>query len=309
MFPLNLPNVLTLVRIMLVPVLVVALLDETPNGDTIAAIVFAIAALTDGLDGYIARSRESITTFGKVMDPIADKLLIAAALISLVSLDRVAAWVAMVIIAREFAVSGLRVAAGQQGIVIPASLLGKAKTILQVAMVMALIAVDDTGAAWVQALVYLAVAMTLISGADYFLNVRKRIEEARQRRLDQSPDALDLVGDPLEQLVAARAAHVERAVEGGAVQVEAGEEDVDRADRRRTPVERHVARPAGDLLGARDLVRLVPVLRLGRRRVDRCLADAQCLHRGADDAVEPEDPHPALGGVMLVARVKYRSSR
>ena len=186
MFPLNVPNVLTLVRIMLVPVLVVALLDETPNGDTIAAIVFAIAALTDGLDGYIARSRESITTFGKVMDPIADKLLIAAALISLVSLDRVAAWVAMVIIAREFAVSGLRVAAGQQGIVIPASLLGKAKTILQVAMVMALIAVDDSGTAWVQALVYAAVAMTLISGADYFLNVRKRIEEARQRRLNQS---------------------------------------------------------------------------------------------------------------------------
>jgi CDP-diacylglycerol--glycerol-3-phosphate 3-phosphatidyltransferase len=181
MFPLNLPNILTLARILLVPVLVVALLDETPNGDTIAAIVFAIAAVTDGLDGYIARSRESVTTFGKVMDPIADKLLIAAALVSLVSLDRVAAWVAMVIIAREFAVSGLRVAAGQQGVVIPASLLGKAKTILQVAMVMALIAADS-GAAWVQAIVYLAVGMTIVSGADYFLNVRKRIEEARSRR-------------------------------------------------------------------------------------------------------------------------------
>ena len=186
MFPLNLPNFLTLARILLVPVLVVALLDETPHGDTIAAIVFAIAAVTDGLDGYIARSRESITTFGKVMDPIADKLLIAAALISLVSLDRVAAWVAMVIIAREFAVSGLRVAAGQQGVVIPASLLGKAKTILQIAMVMALIAVDDSGVAWVQATVYAAVAMTVVSGADYFLNVRKRIEEARKRRLDQA---------------------------------------------------------------------------------------------------------------------------
>ena len=186
MFPLNVPNVLTLVRIMLVPVLVVALLDETPNGDTIAAIVFAIAALTDGLDGYIARSREAITTFGKVMDPIADKLLIAAALISLVSLDRVAPWVAMVIIAREFAVSGLRVAAGQQGIVIPASLLGKAKTISQVAAILAIIAVGKEGALWADVLLYLAVAVTLISGADYFLNVRKRIEEARQRRLDQS---------------------------------------------------------------------------------------------------------------------------
>ena len=185
MFPVNLPNFLTLDRILLVPVLVVALLDETPNGDTIAAIVFAIAAVTDGLDGYIARSRESITTFGKVMDPIADKLLIAAALISLVSLDRVAAWVAMVIIGREFAVSGLRIAAGQQGVVISASLLGKVKTILQVGMVMALIAASDSGAAWVQALVYSAVAMTVISGADYFLNVRKRIEEGRRRRADQ----------------------------------------------------------------------------------------------------------------------------
>ena len=121
MFPLNLPNALTLVRILLVPVLVVALTVETPGGSTIAAIVFVIAALTDGLDGYIARSRQSVTTFGKVMDPVADKLMIAAALISLVSLERVAAWVAMVVIAREFAVSGLRIAAGQQGVVIPAT--------------------------------------------------------------------------------------------------------------------------------------------------------------------------------------------
>src|ERR687896_2340456 len=145
MFPLNVPNFLTLVRIMLVPVLVVALLDETPNGDTIAAIVFAIAALTDGLDGYIARSREAITTFGKVMDPIADKLMIAAALISLVSLERVAAWVAMVIIAREFAVSGLRIAAGAQGVVIPASVLGKLKTGTQIPAILALIAAHDPG--------------------------------------------------------------------------------------------------------------------------------------------------------------------
>ncbi|MBA3300531.1 MAG: CDP-diacylglycerol--glycerol-3-phosphate 3-phosphatidyltransferase [Thermoleophilaceae bacterium] len=182
MFPVNLPNSLTLMRILLVPVLVVALLVESPNGSTIAAVVFALAAITDGLDGYIARSRESITTFGKVMDPIADKLLIAAALISLVSLDRVAAWVAMVVIAREFAVSGLRIFAGAQRVVIPASQLGRAKTIAQVAMVMALIAASDTGDWWVQALVYLAVAITLISGVDYFLNVSRRIEEAADAR-------------------------------------------------------------------------------------------------------------------------------
>ena len=177
MFPLNVPNALTLVRILLVPVLVVALLQTTPHGSTVAAIVFALAALTDGLDGYIARSRQAVTTFGKVMDPVADKLLVAAALISLVSLDRLAAWVAMVIIAREFAVSGLRIAAGQQGVVIPASPLGKAKTIVQVVAILCLIAASDADAAWVQALVYLMVAITVVSGGDYFLNFRRRLEE------------------------------------------------------------------------------------------------------------------------------------
>jgi CDP-diacylglycerol---glycerol-3-phosphate 3-phosphatidyltransferase len=182
LFPLNLPNALTLIRILLVPVLVVALTVETPGGSTVAAIVFAIAAFTDGLDGYIARSRQSITTFGKVMDPVADKLMIAAALISLVSLERLAAWVAMVIIAREFAVSGLRIAAGQQGVVIPASGLGKVKTIVQVAAVLALIAANDPSEAWVQTLVYLMVAITVASGADYFLNFRRRLEEAARER-------------------------------------------------------------------------------------------------------------------------------
>ena len=182
MFPLNLPNALTLIRILLVPVLVVALTVETPGGSTIAAIVFAAAALTDGLDGYIARSRQSITTFGKVMDPVADKLMIAAALISLVSLDRLAGWVAMVIIAREFAVSGLRIAAGQQGVVIPASGLGKVKTIVQVGAVLALIAANDPDAVWVQALVYAMVVVTVVSGADYFLNFRRRLEQAAQAR-------------------------------------------------------------------------------------------------------------------------------
>jgi CDP-diacylglycerol---glycerol-3-phosphate 3-phosphatidyltransferase len=181
MLPLNLPNLLTLIRILLVPVVVVALTVETPGGSAIAATVFAIAALTDGLDGYIARTRQSETTFGKVMDPIADKLLIAAALIALVSLDRLAAWVAMVIIAREFAVSGLRIAAGQQGVVIPASWLGKAKTITQVVAVMALIAAANPDVAWVQVLVYAMVAVTVVSGADYFINFRRRIDAARER--------------------------------------------------------------------------------------------------------------------------------
>lgn len=177
MFPLNVPNVLTVLRILAVPVLVVALLGETPNGDVIAAAVFALAALTDGLDGYIARRRQSVTTFGKLMDPLADKLLIVAALVSLVSLGRLAAWVAMVIIAREVAVTGLRGVAAERGVVIAASWLGKLKTILQVAAVFALI-IWEPAPAWVDGLVYLAVAVTVISGADYFLGLRRRVEEA-----------------------------------------------------------------------------------------------------------------------------------
>ena len=187
MFPLNLPNTLTLLRILLVPVLVVALTAEVAGGSAIAAGVFAAAAITDGLDGYIARSRQSVTTFGKVMDPVADKLLIAAALVSLISLDRLAPWVAMVIIAREFAVSGLRIAAGQQGVVISASMLGKAKTIVQVAAVLALIAANDPEAAWVQVLVYAMVALTVASGADYFLNFRRRLEQVARTRAESAP--------------------------------------------------------------------------------------------------------------------------
>ncbi len=176
MIPLNLPNVLTLMRIVAVPVVVVALLDETPNGDTLAAIVFALAALTDGLDGYIARSRDSVTTFGKLMDPLADKLLITAALVSLVSLNRLQAWVAMVIIAREFAVTGLRSIAADRGVIISASWMGKVKTVLQIGAVFALITFNPSPA-WVDVLVYLAVAATVISGIDYFFGLRRRIEE------------------------------------------------------------------------------------------------------------------------------------
>jgi CDP-diacylglycerol---glycerol-3-phosphate 3-phosphatidyltransferase len=173
MVPLNVPNVLTVVRILLVPVLVVALLEKTSGGDLLAAIVFAIASLTDAIDGYLARSRNWVTTFGKLMDPIADKLLIVAALIALVSLGRLEAWVAMVIIAREFAVTVLRVAAGaQQGAVIAASQLGKLKTAVQVAMVMVLIAVHGRPLS-VTLLVYATVLITVLSGADYFFGIRR----------------------------------------------------------------------------------------------------------------------------------------
>jgi CDP-diacylglycerol--glycerol-3-phosphate 3-phosphatidyltransferase len=175
MVPINLPNVLTVIRILLVPVLIVALLEKTGDGDLLAAIVFAVASVTDYVDGYLARSRNWVTTFGKLMDPIADKLLIVAALITLVSLNRLTAWVAMVIIAREFAVTVLRVAAGAgQGVVISASSLGKLKTAVQVAMVLCLIAVDERPL-WLNLLVYATVLITVLSGADYFFGLRRHL--------------------------------------------------------------------------------------------------------------------------------------
>jgi len=173
-FTLNVPNVLTLLRILLVPVLVVLLLEETANGDLLAAVVFAVASFTDAVDGHLARSRGDITNFGKLMDPVADKLLILAALIALVSLERVAAWVAMVIIAREFAVTVTRMAATQQGLVIAANNWGKTKTVVQVACVFFLIAVDGSPL-WLDGLVYATVAITLISGVDYFFGLRRTL--------------------------------------------------------------------------------------------------------------------------------------
>ena len=316
MFPLNVPNVLTLLRILLVPVLVVALLSKAPNGSALAAGVFALAAITDGLDGYIARSRRVITTFGKVMDPIADKLLIAAALITLVGLNRVAAWVAMIIIAREFAVSGLRVAAGQQGVVIPASPLGKLKTVVQVAAIFAVIATGNHGAWWAQVLLYISVAVTVVSGADYFLNFRRRIEEAREKLVhetlarerartrragDLARTGLGLGRQPREQLLDAGAADVERAVEGLAVHADHGEQHVDGRGRGGAALGREPARGQRHVghrvLAERPRAQHAHGVRLSHRR-ERSLADAQRLQRGAHLAVQPQEAHPALGLVL-----------
>jgi len=175
----NLPNVLTVLRIMLVPALVVALLGNTPAGDVLAAVVFALASLTDFVDGYLARARDSVTTFGTLMDPLADKLLIVAALISLVSLHRVTAWVASEIIPRAIAVHVLRLGATHDGVVVVASTFGKVKKALQIATVLAVIAVHGRPP-WVTALLYLTVIVTVLSGLDYFFGVRRRIQ-ARAR--------------------------------------------------------------------------------------------------------------------------------
>ena len=175
MFDLTVPNLLTVFRILLVPVLVAALLSGLDSGDIVAAVVFVLASFTDALDGWIARRHKLETTFGKLMDPLADKLLVTSALVSLVSLNRLAAWVAMVIIAREFAVTGLRQLAMEHGEVIPASGWGKLKTAFQIAMVLALIAINGDPL-WVDALVYAAVAVTVASGIVYFFNFRAMVQ-------------------------------------------------------------------------------------------------------------------------------------
>jgi CDP-diacylglycerol--glycerol-3-phosphate 3-phosphatidyltransferase len=177
----NAPNVLTVMRILMVPVLLAALLHGTPNGDLLAAIVFALASATDFLDGYLARSRNLVTTFGKVMDPLADKLLVIGALLALVSQDRLAAWVAMVIIARELLVTAMRSAAGQQGVIVPAGTFGKIKTVFQILAILALISFRS-GPLWVDLLVLLTVALTVASGIDYFFHIRREVAEAEAAR-------------------------------------------------------------------------------------------------------------------------------
>jgi CDP-diacylglycerol--glycerol-3-phosphate 3-phosphatidyltransferase len=164
----NLPNVLTVVRILLVPVLVAALLTETNDGDLVAAVIFAVASITDYVDGWYARSRNIITTFGKAMDPIADKLLVIAGAGHARSLDRLGVWVAAVVIARELAVT---VARRQAPGVIPAAAWGKWKTTVQIAAIFFLILLDPSPL-WVDLLVYAMVAITIVSAIDFFRGMR-----------------------------------------------------------------------------------------------------------------------------------------
>ena len=160
----NVPNKLTLLRIILVPIFMCAYLLGLKYT---SATVFIVAAITDWADGYLARKNHLITNFGKFMDPLADKLLVTAALLCLVENGTVASWVAMVIIAREFIVTGIRLVAASEGKVIAAGKLGKFKTVTQLAaMICAIIAGEGTGT---DVLMYLAAAMTVISGIDYIM--------------------------------------------------------------------------------------------------------------------------------------------
>jgi CDP-diacylglycerol--glycerol-3-phosphate 3-phosphatidyltransferase len=165
---LNLPNALTLIRIFLVPVLVVVLMTRT-GGLLLGPAIFGAAVLTDYLDGYLARRRNEVTRLGILLDPLADKLLVAAALLSLVEMDAVPAWMVMIILVREFAVTGLRSIAAGRGILIAASRLGKWKMGLEVAAIFLLLIARGfplltplaIGVLWV------AVIVAIVSGVDY----------------------------------------------------------------------------------------------------------------------------------------------
>lgn len=163
------PNALTFLRIALVPPVVVLTLVDTDASSWIAFFAFGVAAMTDGLDGYVARRMELVSDTGQLMDPIADKLLVTAAMVALVVVDRFPAWAAAVIVVREIAVSILRLVASRRGKGFPASIAGKAKTGAQ--LVAVLLYILPLGDAWNPLKVTflaLALVLTVLSGADYF---------------------------------------------------------------------------------------------------------------------------------------------
>ncbi len=168
----NLPNKLTVLRVIMVPFFVFFMLTDVggPANKWIALILFCVASLTDMLDGKIARKYNLVTNFGKFMDPLADKLLVCSAMICMIEMGKLPAWIVIVIIAREFIISGFRLVASDNGIVIAASYWGKFKTVFQMAMIIVLIA--DFGGIFdiiAQFLIWIALALTVISLIDYIV--------------------------------------------------------------------------------------------------------------------------------------------
>ncbi len=169
MVPLNTANLLTLSRIVMVPLMLVLLFGDQVGPFPLAAAVFAVAAITDAADGHVARTRNMITDFGKLADPFADKLLVGAALGSLVIIDRLPLWIALVVGVREVAVTVLRWHAARRGMVISASPLGKAKTGVQMTAILLLLLVTDATAGWIDGVLVAVVALTVASGIQYGL--------------------------------------------------------------------------------------------------------------------------------------------
>lgn len=182
----NTPNRLTLLRIVLIPVFVVFALLRAQWAQYVALLIYILACITDMLDGRIARARNLVTNFGKFADPIADKLLVMSALVVLVASGRMPAWVCIMMLAREFIISGLRLVAAGNGRVIAAGKLGKLKTVFQMSATIALmLLIPVTGKALLgrfgvvlaNVLMYIATVLTIVSGAEYILNNRDCIRE------------------------------------------------------------------------------------------------------------------------------------
>ena len=176
MTKMNLPNKLTILRVILIPFFVAFLLDPLalPGAKWIALLIFIVASVTDALDGNIASKYNLVTNFGKFMDPLADKLLVCSALIAFVDMDMMPTWIVMIIIAREFIISGFRLVASDNGIVIAAGIWGKLKTVCQMVMIIVLIA--DLGGVFEiigTVLIWLSLILTIISLVDYLYNNRQ----------------------------------------------------------------------------------------------------------------------------------------
>jgi CDP-diacylglycerol---glycerol-3-phosphate 3-phosphatidyltransferase len=182
----NVPNALTLSRIFLVPLLLTVLLTKNvPHKEIIAVAMVLIAAATDWFDGYLARRLQQVSNVGMLLDPIADKLLVSSVLISMVETHQVAAWMVVIIVGREFAVTGLRSIAQAAGTTIAASDLGKTKMVMQIVAIVSLLLVPLIHIAWfvAQISLYLVVTFALISGANYFIKFWKTVDmEVKHRK-------------------------------------------------------------------------------------------------------------------------------
>lgn len=178
----NLPNKLTILRVIMIPFFVVFLLMDRGLATEVAALVlFAAASFTDYLDGHIARKHNLVTNFGKFMDPLADKLLVTSALICLVALNRIPAWAVIIIVAREFIISGFRLVASDNGVVIAASYWGKFKTVSQMLMIIVLILDIQLPVFKIlgTVLIYVALALTIISLVDYVVKNKDVLKDQK----------------------------------------------------------------------------------------------------------------------------------
>lgn len=172
----NTPNKLTLMRTLMVPIFVLCMYLDFNNSRIIATLIFAIASFTDFLDGYLARRDNLVTNFGKFADPLADKILVCSAMIMLVSTGEMPAWAVIIIIAREFTITGFRIIAASENITIAASPLGKFKTVTQLISNILLLTGIEIFRPIGMAIFYLAVVFTVISGADYLIKNKKVLD-------------------------------------------------------------------------------------------------------------------------------------